>query len=339
MNWNKKVLPVLIEQLELLNAEGITPTLRSMYYRLLSLGLFRNGPKNPYQYLSSWTGDLRRYSIFDRDGKRPPNDGETDHKYQLPMHCFSDETRNVIRGWNDYTSPEKYLDQQLDTIRSFPQNFKGNIPRWYKQEHYVEVWVEKRAMIKTLQNILGDKQVRIVPFSGYQSVPFIHDNMERIEKNVYFRGSKLVHILYLGDMDPSGEDIDLVTREALKDYEIEEHVDFKRIGVTMDQIEEWDLPQDPDAMTEVKLNRDPRGKKFKARHKGKLFQVEVDALAALRPTEFKECLLKPIDDLFRQNVYEEVMNDASYSEEELKKMQKEKVNELYNEIIGKDTQS
>jgi hypothetical protein len=304
-----------------------------MYYRLLSLGLFENGPKNPYQYLSSWTGNLRRFSIFNKDGRRPNGD-KTDHKYQLPMHCFSDETRGVLRGWSNYMSPEKYIDQQMNVIRSFPKNFKGNIPRWYKQEHYVEVWVEKRAMIKTLQNILGDRQVRIVPFSGYQSVPFMHDNMERIENNVIARGSGLVHILYLGDIDPSGEDIDFVTRSALEDYEIEDHVDFQRIGVTMEQIGKWNLPQDPDAMTEAKLKKDPRGKRFKARHEGKLFQVEVDALATLRPAEFKECLLKPIDDVFRREVYEEVMKDASYSEEELKKVQKEKVAELYDEIVN-----
>jgi hypothetical protein len=44
-------------------------------------------------------------------------------------------------------------------------------------------------------------------------------------------------------------------------------------------------------MTVSKLNKDPRGKKFKERHEGKLFQVEVDALSTLRPIEFKECLL------------------------------------------------
>ena len=329
MNWNKKVYPVLIEQLKILSAEDITPTLRGMYYRLFSLGVFKDGPKDPYQYLSSWTAILRRNSIFNKNGRRSQA-GKTDQKYRLPVDCFADETRNIIRNWKDYVPPDEYILNQLDRIRSFPQNFKDYILRWYNQEHYVEVWVEKKAMIGTLQNILGDRQVRIVPFSGYQSVPYMHDTMKRIEENVIGRGDGLVHILYLGDLDPSGEDIDLVTREALEAYELEAYVDFQRIGVTMEQIEKWDLPQDPDAMTENKLNKDPRGKKFKDRHGGKLFQVEVDALAALRPAEFRDCLLKPIDDVFRKEKLEEVMNDESHSEEEIMKITK-----LYIEIVKK----
>jgi hypothetical protein len=323
VNWNRQVFPEIVDQLKILKDQGIVPTLRSMYYRLLSLGVFDKGPKYADQALSEHTARWRKNSIFNPHVK-----------YQLPIDCFADDTRKVIRTWSNYRAPEKYIQELIESIRSFPQNYVGGIPRWYKQQHYVEIWVEKKAMIGTLQNIVGDRQIRIVPLSGYSSVTFMHDNMKRLEENVIGRGSGLVHVLYLGDLDPSGSDIVTNIEVALNEYELEDHVDFQHIAVSESQVDAWNLPYNPTPEKEKKLEQDPRSKHFKRKH-GKLFQYEIDSLPALRPTEFKNLILEPIDKWFDNKIYEEVRSDSIYSEKELKRIQKEGLIKLYNEIIKK----
>jgi hypothetical protein len=55
---------------------------------------------------------------------------------------------------------------------------------------------------------------------------------------------KRIHILYFGDFDPSGEDMDRHLVDALSYFfDLDRYlVDFERIAVTEDQIDEYDLP-------------------------------------------------------------------------------------------------
>ena len=80
---------------------------------------------------------------------------------------------------------------------------------------------------------------------------------------------KKIHILYFGDVDPSGEDIQRDIEDKLKQYGVS-NIDFKRIALTEDQITEFKLPEALDAKTLEKLNNDTRSNGFKSDHNGKL---------------------------------------------------------------------
>ena len=170
-NWNRDVYPVLIDQLKILNDQGITPTLRGMYYRLFSLQFFRDGPKDPYSYLSDWTGKLRKESVF-----------SSQHARQLPIDCFSDDHRGIVKNFTDYKLPSEYITHGTNFFRSFPEDYRNNIYRWLEQPHYIEVWTEKVAMVGTLQPFLKQIHITVVPSSGYSSIPFMHRNMKRLER-------------------------------------------------------------------------------------------------------------------------------------------------------------
>jgi hypothetical protein len=58
------------------------------------------------------------------------------------------------------------------------------------------------------------------------------------------------------------------------------------------------LPVDPDTKTLAKLKKDTRSNGFRSDHNGELFQVEVDALTAYVPEEFKNIVLGPVDALY-----------------------------------------
>lgn len=86
---------------------------------------------------------------------------------------------------------------------------------------------------------------------------FLHDNAERLKNFLYMR--KDVHVLYYGDFDPSGDymDTDLNNRLLRLGVNPEKYkVTFERIAVTPEQIEQYDLPYDPDKETEMKMQRD-----------------------------------------------------------------------------------
>ena len=73
-------------------------------------------------------------------------------------------------------------------------------------------------------------------------------------------------LIYAGDFDPSGEDID---RDLLARTGCFEEVE--RVALTAGQVEEYDLPP------QVGKATDSRAAAFVARH-GRLVQVELDAL-------------------------------------------------------------
>jgi hypothetical protein len=63
---------------------------------------------------------------------------------------------------------------------------------------------------------------------------------------------KEIHILYFGDFDPSGDDMDYHLNNALRFFGLED-IDFQRIAVTEEQIEEFHLPPMPKSK-ETKLS-------------------------------------------------------------------------------------
>lgn len=69
--------------------------------------------------------------------------------------------------------------------------------------------------------------------------------------------------------------------EALSYFDLDYIVDFERLAITQQQIEEFDLPPKPeDSDTLEKLDNDSRTNGFIEKY-GELFAVELDALLAI----------------------------------------------------------
>ena len=58
INWKNEVMPKIKERLDFYNQQGIVPTLRTMFYALVSLQIISN-TQNHYQYLSKFTSKAR----------------------------------------------------------------------------------------------------------------------------------------------------------------------------------------------------------------------------------------------------------------------------------------
>jgi hypothetical protein len=303
-------MPAITDRLQDFNSRGIILTLRAMFYALVSLRIIPN-LQPQYQYLSQFTARARE-------------NGE------LPIDCFADQSRRIIQDFDDtYETIEHYIDRGINHLENAGRKYTKSIPRWHGQPHYVEVWIEKDALTGTFNSLLGDRQVRIVPNRGFSSVSFNYENIERLK--TYQGEGKQIHIRYFGDLDPSGESIDGIISNKLSQYGIF-GVDFQRVAVTEEQMNRLNLPHNPDPETFRKLKKDTRAKSFMSRHNGELFQIEVDALQAYAPEEFKILVQKSVDKYFDQDIYNQVLSDPIHSEEGINRLVKKQVRSLVKNL-------
>ena len=63
----------------------------------------------------------------------------------------------------------------------------------------------------------------------------------------------------------------------------------------------------------AKLERDPNAESVWAENNGGLFQIEIDALNALRPEDFVSLLEDTVDSHFDMDIYTDIMEDPKYS--------------------------
>jgi hypothetical protein len=288
-DWKGLVLSKIREQLDDFNNQGIVPTLREMFYTLVELGVI---PKTEaaYHALSSHTARWRE----DRT---------------LPIDCFADRTRDVIKDFDDNYEPiEDYIDRPFYYLKNARRNY--SIPRWHKQPYHVEVWLEKDAAVESIRSIVIGRDVMVVPNRGHSSVTFLSLNIDRLKEKQ--REGKSIIILYLGDADPSGEVMDRVYKRKLEEYGLY-NVTFIRVAVTKQQIERYNLLHDPDPETLRKLKADPNKEAFKKRYglqsDDELFAVQLEAMftPSVR-THMKNLLISTIDQLFDNRIYEQVQS-------------------------------
>jgi hypothetical protein len=255
INWDSKYLRVVKQQLADFQRQGIKPTFRGMFYTLVDLGIL---PKTEENYKQ-----LNKVSVRWRESGL------------IPIDSFADRTRSIIKDFDDiYETSEQYIKRHLEELEyadireddedEFDFSHYGyNVPLWYKQLNYVEIWLEKDAAVGTFESIVEGLQVIVVPNRGHSSVTFIHENIERLKRE-QTKGKK-IHILYFGDEDPSGEEMDKIYKDKLTEYGIY-NVNFKRWAVTKDQKERFNLQTDPDPATLEKLQKDPNRFKFMVKY-------------------------------------------------------------------------
>jgi hypothetical protein len=71
--------------------------------------------------------------------------------------------------------------------------------------YYVELWIEKDALISLFDKVASKKQVHLFPSRGYTSHTKIYEAQQRFAQQK--ANGKQCVLLYFGDLDPSGIDI------------------------------------------------------------------------------------------------------------------------------------
>jgi hypothetical protein len=231
--------------LEILRQYDTPITLRQLYYRLVSRRMFPN--------------TLNSYKRLSRTMVRARERGD------IPLSAIEDRSRRILgRGDVGYSSVEEFLRRRIKVLVESWKEF--TMPMWEDQPYYLLISLEKDALSRLVSQVANRYAVRTFPTKGYPSFSYV------LRMAHYIRGrlkGKTTIILYLGDFDPSGVDIERDLTERLRRYGAGDFI-VKRIALTRDQILEYQLPPMP-----VKRS-DARAPRFVAAYGDEA--VELDAL-------------------------------------------------------------
>jgi hypothetical protein len=309
-NWQGDIIPnYIIPILEELRRRGIKPTVRGMCYILESKGAIK---KTPQEFINA-TRAL----------------GRARKNYQIPIDSFADNSRTIIKNFRDsYQTIYQKIDTAINYLKNLHITHKEDLPRWYNQPKYVEVWIEKEAMADTLESILRDRNVVIVPNRGWASITYVYENILRL-KDKFANDSRIKEawVLYFGDFDPSGMRMDEIIKRELS-HEIGTRVHFKRIAITPDQVNDYNLKHltNPDPQVIATLRKNPNASWFENRY-GSLFQIELDALQSL--PEFENLVVNAVDELFDEDIYHDFYQNNSFEAEEINAEIKQRIEDEF----------
>lgn len=237
----KRFKPEAAATLELANevigeysAAGYVLTLRQLYYQFVARDLF------PDDRRWTWTGS--RY-VRDPEGTKNAtpnykwlgalvNDGRL--AGEVDWDAIEDRTRAMDRRatWDD---PTEILEDAISTYAVNP---------WLSQRTYVEVWIEKEALVGVLEPVCRELRVPRFACRGYPS----QSEMRRAAVERFGRSGRRNVVVHLGDHDPSGVDMtrDLRDRFALFGVAVE----VRRVALNLEQVELLDLPPNPAKTTD-----------------------------------------------------------------------------------------
>ncbi|UCD44901.1 MAG: hypothetical protein JSV27_12470 [Candidatus Bathyarchaeota archaeon] len=195
-------------------------TLRQLYYRLVSKQMFPN-TINSYKRLS-------RIMVKARE------------QGDVPVNCLEDRSRRILgRGDTGYASAEEFLRKRIAGLKESYKEF--TMPMWDDQPNFVLVSLEKDALSRLVGDIANQYSVRTFPTRGYPSFTYVNRMATYIRNRLK---DKPTVVLYFGDFDPSGIDIERDLEERLGKYKAG---DFKvrRVALTKEQIQQYSLPPMP----------------------------------------------------------------------------------------------
>jgi len=211
-------------------------TLRGVFYRVVSAGAVDKSEAG-YQAVG------RRLLALRRDGR-------------VPYSWITDGSRLIYK-------PESWghLDQMLEDAAS---SYRRAL--WHDQAFEVIVISEKDAISGVISPITYQWDVELAITRGYSSETFTHSIAQTIIDNTAYR--KTTFVYQLGDHDPSGVDAWRDFQAKVRTFAPDADVEFERLAVTPEQIEQYQLPTRPTKGT------DTRSAGFEGE------SVEVDALPA-----------------------------------------------------------
>lgn len=196
---------------------GFVLTLRQLFYQFVARGLLENTERS-YNNLKATLSDARLAGLID-------------------WETIEDRTRNLESNshWKNPGHILKVCAEQFE------------IDKWFSQPLRIEVWIEKEALAGVIADVCKENDVPYFSCRGYNS----QSEMWRAGRRIldYIKARQEVLILYFGDHDPSGLDMDRDIYDRLKMF-TQNRINIKRLALTMDQIDRYSPPPNPTKVTD-----------------------------------------------------------------------------------------
>lgn len=201
--------------------QGFDLTLRQVYYQMVARDIIPNNMRS-YKNLGNLINDARLAGLID-------------------WNAIEDRTRN-LRGNSHWENPSEIIEGAA---------YSYKIDHWRGQQDYVEVWVEKDALIGIVGQACKELDVNHFSCRGYVSQSEMWVAARRLMRR-RSKGQNIV-LLHLGDHDPSGRDMSRDIQDRLSTFGIHD-IWFRRIALNMDQIDEYNPPPNPAKLTDSRAN-------------------------------------------------------------------------------------
>lgn len=273
-----KLIEICNTILEEYREQGYTLSLRQLYYQLVARDKVENTVKS-YKRVGNLVSDARLAGMLD-------------------WGMIEDRGRESTMNAH-WETPKSILE-------SAAYSFK--MDRWKGQHAYVEVFVEKDALSGILIPVCREMDVRFTANKGYSSSSAMYEASKRLARAG--RAGLELHIIYLGDHDPSGIDMTRDIRERFglftrDGYPFEVH----RLALNYDQVELWQPPENP-------------AKESDSRYEGYLqkFGESSWELDAVEPATLADLVREQIEYLIDEDAWQAVIDREAFYRDELNKL-------------------
>jgi len=274
--------------LGIINQYQVKLTIRQIYYRLVAAGIIQN-TRSSYNSLDKILVKARIKGI-------------------IPFNKLEDRSRSFLAGDNKFEDPEDFMSWRIEALKDSAWEYE--VPYWMFQNEYVEVWLEKDALSALFGQVCNRQHVILAPCRGYPSLTYLHEAAQRLRKV-----DKPITILYFGDLDPRGKDIQRYLTETLLGFGITANV--QRVALIRQQVEVYNLPPAPTKKSDTMARQ--------------WIETEGDAvweLDALEPNLLMQLVEESIQQHFEQSLFEK--------RNELQKQNCEKINEIVEKLFPEE---
>ena len=200
---------------------GFTLSLRQLYYQFVARGLIENTERS-YKNLGATIADGRM------TGK-------------ISWTAIEDRGRNLAQ-W-------AIEEDEEEVLNGIEQGLALDL--WARQDCYVEVWVEKDALSSVVERPCNELRVPYLACKGYVSASEAWRAGRRFEKMA--NAGRAVHLIHLGDHDPSGIDMTRDNDERVQLFSRFAGVSVHRIALNMDQVDQYSPPPNPAKVTDSRF--------------------------------------------------------------------------------------
>ncbi len=254
--------------------QGYELTLRQAYYQLVARGYIENNERS-YKNIGSLINDGRLAGLID-------------------WNSITDRTRNLRN--------RSHWDRPQDVIYSAKYSYL--LDKWEGQPNYVEVWVEKDALVDIVGQTCHPIDTPYFSCRGYTSQSEMWTAAQRFirQKN---RDNR--YIIHLGDHDPSGIDMTRDIQERLEMFGADVYV--KRVALTMNQVNTYNPPPNPAKIT------DSRCGKYIDQYGEESWELD-----ALEPQMLVNLITSEVTALRDDEIYQAVCDREKQEKEELQKL-------------------
>ena len=202
---------------------GYSLTLRQVYYQLVARGIIPNNERS-YKMVGDYVSNGRLAGLID-------------------WYAIEDRTR-YVRRLSHWDNPSEIINSAQNSYR---------IDLWETQPQYVEVWVEKDALIGIVEQVVQRYDVPCFSCRGYTSQSEMWIAAQRLS-SASKNGARPCTVIHLGDHDPSGIDMTRDIRERLVLFSSADlELTINRIALNMDQVEQYNPPPNPAKITDTRF--------------------------------------------------------------------------------------